>query len=70
MPDIVIDLFNLQFVPDLAFVQIIALLLVVFQELIFVLTLHAVAFWIFPKLQAPIPEPPRLLNKLILWDPI
>ena len=62
-------LFDLAFVPDLFFVQIVALLLVIFQELIFVLTLHAVAFWIFPKLQARVPLPPRVLNNLILWDP-
>ena len=66
----VIDMFNFPFVPDLFFVQITTLLLVVFQELIFVLTLHAIAFWIFPKLQASVPPPPRILNKLILWDPI
>ncbi len=60
---------SLTFVPDLFSVQIVALLLVLFQELIFVLTLHAVAFWIFPKLQARVPMPPRVLNNLILWDP-
>ncbi len=64
-----IALLGLTFVPNLFFVQIVALLLVVFQELIFVLTLHAVAFWIFPKLQARVPMPPSLLNNLILWDP-
>ena len=62
-------LFGLAFVPDLFFVQIVALMLVIFQELIFVLTLHAVAFWVFPKLQARVPMPPRVLNGLILWDP-
>ncbi len=66
----IIDFFNLSLIPELVFVQIIALLLVVFQELVFVLTLHAVALWIFPKLQASIPLPPRLLNSLILRDPI
>ncbi|KGG11250.1 MULTISPECIES: DUF2232 domain-containing protein [Prochlorococcus] len=66
----IIDLLNLSFVPDLFFVQIAALMLIILQELIFVLTLHAVAFWIFPKLQAPLPLPPRLLNNLILWDPV
>ena len=66
----IIDLFNLPLIPDLLFVQLTALFLVVFQELIFVLTLHAIAFWIFPKLNASIPPPPRVLNTLILWDPI
>ncbi|WP_269623584.1 DUF2232 domain-containing protein [Prochlorococcus marinus] len=66
----IIDLFNIPWIPDLIFVQLAALFLVVFQEFIFVLTLHAVAFWVFPKLQASIPMPPRILNNLILWDPI
>ncbi len=65
-----IDLLNLNMYPDLFFIQVVALLLVIFQELIFVLTLHAIAFWIFPKLKASIPQPPKLLNTLILWDPI
>ncbi len=66
----VVDIFNLAFVPDLFYVQIVALCLVVFQELIFVLTLHAVAFWVFPKLKASIPMPPSILKSLILWDPV
>ena len=36
----------------------VAIALVVFQEVIYVLALHALAFWIFPRLKAPIPEPP------------
>ncbi len=66
----VISLFDIAFVPDLLFVQIVSLLLVVLQEFVFVFTLHAVAFWIFPKLYAPIPIPPRILNRLLLWDPV
>ncbi len=62
-------LLSITLVPNLFFVQTVALLLVIFQELIFVLTLHAVAFWIFPKLQARVPMPPQILNNLILWDP-
>ena len=64
----IIDLFQLQFIPDITFIQLSALFLVVFQELIFVLTLHAVAFWIFPRLQAAIPSPPRALEALVAWD--
>ncbi len=66
----IINIFNLPLIPDLLFVQAMSLFLVVFQELIFVLTLHAIAFWIFPKLRASIPQPPRLLQTLILWDPL
>ncbi len=43
---------------DLGQVQVAAVLLVWVQNLIIVLALHAVAYWIFPRLQAPISEPP------------
>ncbi len=64
-----IDMFNLSLLPDLFLVQAAALSLVVIQELIFVLTLHAVALWVFPRLSASIPEPPTLLNGIVGWDP-
>jgi hypothetical protein len=47
-----------------------ALALVVVQEVIYVLSLHALAYWIFPRLNAPIPEPPRLLHGLVALDPL
>ncbi len=59
------NLLNLPVTPDLFQVQLVAILLVVIQELIYVLTLHALAYWIFPRLQAPMPEPPSSLNNLI-----
>ena len=55
---------------DLAQVQLIALALVLVQNLLVVLCLHAVAYWIFPRLQAPIPEPPRALEALVALDPL
>ncbi len=63
-----VELFNLQLVPELGQVQLVAFLLVVVQEMIYVLTLHALAFWIFPRLKAPIPEPPNFLNGLVALD--
>ena len=65
-----VELFNLQLVPELGQVQLVAVLLVVLQEMVYVLTLHALAFWIFPRLKAPIPEPPNLLNGLVVLDPL
>lgn len=44
--------------PDLPLVQLMALGLVLFQNLIYVLAVHAVAYWIFPRLRSPISEPP------------
>ncbi|MEA5414939.1 DUF2232 domain-containing protein [Synechococcus sp. BA-132 BA5] len=55
---------------DLAQVQIAALLLVLLQNLIVVLALHAVAYWIFPRLDVPISEPPPALRGLVALDPL
>ena len=66
----VITLLHLPISADLASVQLMALLLVVLQELIYVLSLHALAFWIFPCLRSSIPGPPRLLHGLVALDPL
>jgi uncharacterized protein YybS (DUF2232 family) len=55
---------------DLTEVQLMALALVLVQNLLVVLCLHAVAYWIFPRLQSPIPQPPRLLEALVALDPL
>lgn len=70
MLDRLIVLLNLPVSADLTSVQLMALLLVVLQEVIYVLSLHALAFWIFPRLRSPIPEPPRLLHGLVALDPL
>lgn len=55
---------------ELVQVQAVALALVWVQNLVVVLVLHAVAYWIFPRLKAPIPEPPALLQALVALDPL
>ena len=70
MLDRLIVLLQLPISADLTSVQLMALLLVVLQEVIYVLSLHALAFWIFPRLRSPIPEPPRLLHGLVALDPL
>jgi uncharacterized protein YybS (DUF2232 family) len=55
---------------ELAQVQLAAVLLVWVQNAIVVLALHAVAYWIFPRLQAPISEPPDALRALVALDPL
>ena len=60
-----IDIFNLSFTPDMNQVQIVALCLVITQEIVYVLCLHALAYWIFPRLKCSMPEPPALLENLI-----
>ena len=55
---------------ELAQVQLAALGLVWVQNVILVLALHAVAYWVFPRLQAPISEPPDALRALVALDPL
>ena len=61
---------RLSLAPDLDEVQLMALGLVLLQQLIYVLALHALAYWIFPRLQAPLPSPPKLLEGLVALDPL
>ena len=60
-----IDFLNLSFTPDMGQVQIVALFLIITQEIVYVLCLHALAYWIFPRLNSPLPEPPALLENLV-----
>ena len=55
---------------ELAQVQALAVGLVLLQNVVVVLALHAVAYWIFPRLKAPIPEPPELLRVVVAMDPL
>ena len=63
-----IDIFNLPFTPEMTQVQMVALCLVITQEIVYVLCLHALAYWIFPRLKSSMPEPPALLENLISLD--
>ncbi len=63
-----LDVFNLPFVPDMTQVQIVGLCLVITQEIVYVLCLHALAFWIFPRLKSSMPEPPNFLENLIFIE--
>ena len=51
-----IDIFNLSFTPDMRQVQIVALCLIITQEIIYVLCLHALAYWIVPLFFAALKE--------------
>ena len=60
-----IGLFNLPFSPSILTIQLGAILLIIFQEIIYVLTLHIFAYSLFPRFKLTIPEPPRLINNLV-----
>ena len=63
--DKVIGLFNLPFYPSILSIQIGAILLIIFQEIVYVLTVHVVAYSLFPRFKLTIPDPPRLFNSLV-----
>ena len=63
-----IDIFNLPFTPDMTQVQMVALCLVITQEIVYLLCLHALAYWIFPRLKSSMPEPPTFLENLIFLE--
>ncbi|MEI8249959.1 MAG: DUF2232 domain-containing protein [Synechococcus sp. ELA057] len=65
-----LTLLSLTVAFDLQQVQLLALVLVLLQNLLVALCLHAVAYWMFPRLKAPIPEPPALLEALVALDPL
>tara|TARA_Y100000991_G_scaffold196330_1_gene166167 strand:- start:703 stop:1341 length:639 start_codon:yes stop_codon:yes gene_type:complete len=60
-----IEFFNLSLSPSILLIQLGAILLIVFQEMVYVLTLHVVAYSLFPRFKSTIPDPPRLLNSLV-----
>ena len=61
----IFSLVNLSQTPSLLFIQIVAILLVVFQELVYVLTIHVISYAVFPKLKSEIPEPPQMLSGFV-----
>jgi len=58
-------LMNIPLMPDLLQVQLMAICLVIVQELIYIFVLHVLAFWVFPRLKARIPSPPKILYGLV-----
>ena len=63
--DKLIELFNLPFSPSIQIIQLVAILLIIFQEMVYVLTIHIVAYSLFPRLKSTIPDPPKILNSLV-----
>ena len=60
-----IGFLNLPFSPSILSIQLGAILLIIFQEIVYVLTIHIVAYSLFPRFKLTIPDPPRFLNSLV-----
>tara|TARA_Y100000813_G_C24047466_1_gene297585 strand:+ start:101 stop:748 length:648 start_codon:yes stop_codon:yes gene_type:complete len=60
-----IELINVPFSPSIRVIQCVAIFLIIFQEIVYVLTIHIVAYSLFPRLKSRIPDPPKILNSLV-----
>ena len=60
-----IELFNLPFSPSIKIIQFVAILLIIFQEMVYVLTIHVIAYSLFPRLNSNIPDPPKMINGFV-----
>ena len=59
------ELFNLPFSPSIRTIQLVAILLIIFQEMVYVLTIHIIAYSLFPRLNSNIPDPPKIINGFV-----
>ena len=60
-----IGFFNLPFSPSIRIIQLVAILLIIFQEMVYVLTMHILAYALFPRLNSNIPDPPKMINGFV-----
>ena len=60
-----VGLFNLALSPSILSIQLGAILLIIFQEIVYVLTVHVVAYSLFPRFKLTIPNPPNLLSSFV-----
>ena len=56
--------------PTTSQVQVMAVVLILLQNIVYTLTLHMISYWIFPRLGNPVTEPPELLRPLVALDPL
>tara|TARA_B100000900_G_C20595132_1_gene723097 strand:+ start:488 stop:1126 length:639 start_codon:yes stop_codon:yes gene_type:complete len=61
----VTSLLDISWSPSLTLIQLVAIFLVVFQELIYVLTIHIIAYSVFPRLRSFIPDPPARMSGFV-----
>ena len=59
------SLIDMSWAPSLTLIQLVAILLIIFQELIYVLTIHIVAYAVFPRLKSYLPNPPAKISLFV-----
>jgi len=59
------SIIDISFSPSLTLIQLVAIFLVIFQEFVYVLTIHIIAYSVFPRLKSSIPQPPKRISPFI-----
>jgi len=59
------SIIDISWSPSITLIQLIAIFLVVFQEFVYVLTIHIIAYAVFPRLKSSIPQPPNKISGFV-----
>ena len=59
------SIIDISWSPSITLIQLFALFLVVFQEFVYVLTIHIIAYAVFPRLKSSIPQPPNKISGFV-----
>jgi len=59
------EFLNISSSPSLLSIQIVAILLIIFQEIVYVFTIHIIAYSLFPRFKSRVPDPPLILDDFV-----
>ena len=59
------SIIDISWSPSTLFIQLVAIFLVIFQEFVYVLTIHIIAYAVFPRLKSTIPKPPNKISGFV-----
>ncbi len=59
------SIIDISWSPSLTIIQLVAIFLVIFQEFVYVLTIHIIAYAVFPRLKSSIPQPPNRISGFV-----
>jgi len=59
------SIIDISWSPSITLIQLVAIFLVIFQEFVYVLTIHIIAYAVFPRLKSSIPQPPDNISGFV-----
>ena len=59
------SIIDISWSPSITLIQLVAILLVIFQEFVYVFTIHIIAYAVFPRLKSSIPQPPDKISGFV-----